>query len=62
MKRGRKQADTDTLSCGECKSATDEKRWLSWEKKVFCVRCGVDGLLKLKKWRCDHGYTEGEKT
>lgn len=55
MKRKNKTAD-NTLTCGECGSATIEARWLSHEKnKPFCVWCKKDGRLKMMKWTCEYG-------
>ena len=56
MRKRPKQADTDTITCGECNDATLEPKYGTIKEKAhFCVWCPVDGLLKMKKWPCFHG-------
>jgi len=56
MKKRPKQTDTDTITCGECESATEEEKYRKiGENTPFCVWCPIDGLLKMKKWPCFHG-------
>ena len=52
--KARRKDEKHIKTCGECEhAAEDRKHRTITTREYFCVTCRIDGLLKMKKWKCD---------